>query len=76
MARKNKAESSNTKTPETLIIGYVIPDLTPEQAEEETNIRPSPVFSSEKGLYKRTLVFKTIEEAKAKIKERYYDKKT
>jgi hypothetical protein len=71
MARKSKAETSNTKTPEILIIGYVIPDLTPKQAEEETNIHPSPVFSSERGLYKRTLVFKTIDEAKAAILKRY-----
>ena len=53
------------------IIGYVIPDLTPKQAAEEQLILPSPVFDSEKGMYKKSLVFPTIDEAKAKIKERY-----
>lgn len=53
------------------IIGYVIPDLTPKQAAEEHHIMPSPVFESEKGLYKKSLIFDTMDKAKAKIKERY-----
>lgn len=71
MAKKYKTESDNVKTPGVVIIGYVIPDLTPKQAEEEPVIHPSPVFSSEKGLYKKALVSKTLDEAKAKILERY-----
>jgi len=53
------------------IIGWLIPDLTDAQAKEETNLHPSPVFSSEKGMYKKSLIFPTIDDAKAKIKERY-----
>ena len=71
MARKYKSESDNVKTIPVQIIGYVIPDLTPAQAENEKILTAQPVFSSEKGYYKKSLIFPTIDEAKAKIKERY-----
>lgn len=46
------------------IIGYLVPDLTPLQVAEEPFISCPPVFSSEKGAYKKNRVFATIPEAK------------
>ena len=64
-----RRESDNVKTEPVLIIGYPIPDAAEVAAGERLSV--SPVFASEKGMYKRTLVFKTIDEAKAEILKRY-----
>lgn len=65
-----RKDSDNVKTEPVLIIGYLIPDLSVKEAEGE-RLSVSPVFASERGMYKKSLVFKTIDEAKAKILERY-----
>lgn len=65
-----RKESDNVKKEPYIIIGYLIPDLSAEEAVNE-RLTVSPVFSSEKGMYKKSLVFKTIDEAKAAILKRY-----
>lgn len=55
----------------SLIIGYVIPDISLTQAKDEVNLHPLPVFSSEKGDYNPSLVFPTVEEARKAIKKKY-----
>ncbi len=54
-----------------VIVGYVIPDLTAAQAASEPFIVPDIVFSSEKGMHRKELVFPTLDKAKAAILKRY-----
>jgi hypothetical protein len=70
MKRKLMKEEIEKKS-ESIIIGYVIPDFTEEQAKQETFLHPLPVFTSEAGTYRKALVFPTMDLALAKIKERY-----
>lgn len=69
MAKKFKLETE--KKPELIITGYAIPDLSPQQAEQEMLLCAMPIFSTEKKDYKKEISFKTLSEAKAAILKRY-----
>jgi hypothetical protein len=66
-------EKSTKKTPkgELEIIGYLVPDLTPDQVANEIYISCPPVFGAEKGLYKKSRVFPTTAEAKEALFKLY-----
>jgi len=57
----------------SLIIGYIIPDITPQQLENGPgeHFRILPVFSCEEGMYKKSLIFPTIDEARDAMVKRY-----
>jgi hypothetical protein len=64
-----RKESDNIKTTPVTIIGYLIPDVAEAATGERLSV--SPVFASEKSLYKKSLIFATIDLAKAEILKRY-----
>jgi hypothetical protein len=54
-----------------LIIGYLIPEVTPKQLEDKGPLQILPVFSSEKGMYKKSLVFDTLDAARESMIKKY-----